>query len=350
MNKNDINFIQKPNILFVGPALGVHPGYIPSPVETLMPLLQERGFDCISTSSKLHRINRALDMLFTVIKTRKWSDVVSLQIYAHRSFIVEDVISWLVKRMKKRLIMVLHYGGFPEFIDKFPNWSKRVLSRADKIVAPSDFLKISVEKIGFSAEVIPHLIMIDKYDFSQRSYIKPKILWMRSFFHYYNPLLAVDTFKIIRDKYPDATLTMAGKDKGLKSKIKKYVFESGLTKSVRFPGFLSMEDKKREFPDHDIFINTNLIENFGISMIEAGAFGLPIVATNVGGVSFLFKDQENALLVSSDNAEAMALAVSRIIENHELASRLSIGGRKLAESCAPDVVLPLWEKLFRNLS
>lgn len=348
MNKREDNINQKPNILFVGPALGIHPGYIPSPVETLMPLLQERGFECISTSSKLSRLSRVLDMIFTLFKTRKWSEAVSLQVYAHRSFVVEDFISWLASRMHKRLFMVLHFGDFPHFMTQFPHWTRRVLRRADQIIAPSAFLKNAVEELGFHVNIIPNVIPLEKYDFVHRSSISPKIIWMRSFFHYYNPQLAIDMLKLLRETYPNATLTMAGKDKGMESNVKKYADYLGLSDYVRFPGFLSMEGKIREFSDHDIFINTNLIENFGISIIEAGAFGLPIVATNVGGIPYLFTNEENGLLVPPNDPQAMASAIVRLIEEPGLASRLSLNGRKLAESCGPEIVLPLWEKLVSS--
>lgn len=335
---------RKLHILFIGPALGVHAGYVPSPVESLMPLLEDRGYECVSTSSKLHRVSRVLDMICTTIKTSNWSDVISLQIYAYRSFIVEDLISWLAKRMKKRIIMVLHFGDFPNFIKRFPRWSKRVLGRAEKIIAPSGFLKKAVEELGFPVQVIPNVIPIDNYHFVQRSTISPKILWMRSFFRYYNPVLAVETLKCLREKYPHATLTMAGKDKGLESVVIQYAHELGLLENIRFPGFFTMEIKQQEFSKHDIFINTNEIENFGISIVEAAAFGLPIVATNVGGIPYLFTDEENALIVPPNDPVAMASAIIRIIEEPGLASRLSLGGRNLAESCSPEIVIPLWEE------
>lgn len=339
---------EKPKILFVGPTLGKNPGFIPSPVESLMPALQDVGYECKSTSSNPHRFQRLLEMLRSIFRTRKWADIINLQIHAHRSFVVEDLVSWLSKLMRKRLIMVLHSGSFPCFIKRFPHWTKRVLERADEIITPSAYLKEAVEGLGYSAKIIPNLILIEKYKFLQRSSALPSILWMRSFFHYYNPKLAVDTLKILMQKYPNALLTMAGKDKGLESLIKGYSFDLGLSDHIRFPGFLTMDMKRQEFSHHDIFINTNSVENFGVSIVEAGAFGLPIVATDVGGIPYLFTNEVNALLVPSNDPVAMASAIMRVIEEPGLASKLSMGGRKLAETCAPEIVIPLWDQVFND--
>jgi glycosyltransferase involved in cell wall biosynthesis len=336
----------KPNILFVGPILGSNVGFTPSPVEALIPLLKEKGYVCMTTSKKTDRLKRLFDMLSCIIKTRKWSEIICLQVYAYRSFVVEDIASWVAKRFNKKIIMVLHYGDFPNFLRIFPKWSKRVLQRADQIITPSQYLQKAVQGFGFSVKVIPNLILIQKYPFRQRDFVRPSIIWMRSFFRYYNPTLALDAFKLIKEQYPDAELTMAGSNKGLEKMTKEYAYKIGLIDSVKFPGFLSMNSKQAEFSKHDIYLNTTIIDNMPISILEAAAFGLPIVSTNVGGIPYILQDEKNALLVPSNNPDAIAKAIMRIIEKPGLAYRLSLAGRQLAESCGPDFVIPLWEEIL----
>ena len=77
--------------------------------------------------------------------------------------------------------------------------------------------------------------------------------------------------------------------------------------------------------------------------------GLPVVATNVGGMSDLLKDGETALLVPDDDDEAMASVVIRLLRDSELAGQLSANGRQLVESFSWEQVRPQWEKLFREI-
>jgi glycosyltransferase involved in cell wall biosynthesis len=82
-------------------------------------------------------------------------------------------------------------------------------------------------------------------------------------------------------------------------------------------------------------------------VLEAAAFGLPVVSTDVGGIPSLLRDGEEALLVPEGDAEAMAGAVRRLLEEPGLAGRLSAAGREVAERSSWERVRPLWEELLR---
>ena len=110
-----------------------------------------------------------------------------------------------------------------------------------------------------------------------------------------------------------------------------------------------MEEKIREGSSADIFLNTNRIDNTPVSVIEAGAFGLPVVATNVGGIADLVSDGETALLVPDNDDEAMAAAVLRLLTSPNLAEKLSANGRALAERFSWENVRPQWESLFASV-
>jgi glycosyltransferase involved in cell wall biosynthesis len=172
---------------------------------------------------------------------------------------------------------------------------------------------------------------------------------MRTFHEIYRPDLAVRTLARLLPDHPDATLTLAGQDRGLLAATRRLADELGVAGSVRFAGFLDAEGKRREFAEHDVFLNTNRVDNAPVSVVEAAAFGLPVVATRVGGVPHLLHDGETALLVPEGDADAMAAAVRRLLSEPDLAARLSRAGRALAESCSWERVHPLWEDLFREV-
>ncbi|MFL6203626.1 MAG: glycosyltransferase, partial [Thermoanaerobaculia bacterium] len=109
-------------------------------------------------------------------------------------------------------------------------------------------------------------------------------------------------------------------------------------------GFLDAEGKRREFAAHDVFLNTNRVDNAPVSVLEAAAFGLPVVSTDVGGIPCLLRDGEEALLVPEGNAEAMAGAVRRLLDEPGLAGRLSAAGREVAERSSWERVRRLWEE------
>jgi glycosyltransferase involved in cell wall biosynthesis len=123
----------------------------------------------------------------------------------------------------------------------------------------------------------------------------------------------------------------------------------GLDGAVRFAGFLDSEGKRREFAEHDIFLNTNRVDNAPVSVLEAAAFGLPVVSTNVGGIPHLLRNGDEALLVPEGDAEALASSVRRLLDEPGLAARLSTAGREVAERSSWARVRPLWEELLAGV-
>jgi glycosyltransferase involved in cell wall biosynthesis len=173
---------------------------------------------------------------------------------------------------------------------------------------------------------------------------------MRTFHPVWNPEMAVRVLALLRKDFPEATLTMAGDDtQGLRRGVEQLADSLRLGDAVRFVGFLDMEGKAREGQEADIFLNTNRIDNMPVAVVEACAMGLPVVSTNVGGVPYLLRDGETALLVPSEDDAAMAAAVKRLLNEPGLAQRLSENGRRLAEESSWSRVLPLWESQFRDL-
>jgi D-inositol-3-phosphate glycosyltransferase len=82
----------------------------------------------------------------------------------------------------------------------------------------------------------------------------------------------------------------------------------------------------------DVLVNASVAEPFGLSVLEAQACGVPVVATRSGGVTDFLTDGENALLVPPGDAGGLAGALERILADPELAARLAARGRAGAET------------------
>jgi glycosyltransferase involved in cell wall biosynthesis len=172
---------------------------------------------------------------------------------------------------------------------------------------------------------------------------------MRSFHPVYNPLMAIRVLARLRATMPTASLVMAGQDKGLEFETRRLAEALGLNGAVHFPGFLDMAAKVKEGDAADIYINTNHVDNMPVTVVEACAVGLPVVATAVGGVPDLLTDGETGLLVPDDDDQAMTTAIHRLLNDPALATRLSTNGRQLAERSSWEQVRPLWERIFAEV-
>src|SRR5262249_28387168 len=234
-------------------------------------------------------------------------------------------------------------------IDRFPRWCRRVLGRADALVAPSPFNKRAVAGLGFQARIIPNVIEISAYEYHHRKQLSPRLFWMRTFHDIWNPAMAVRVLAGLREEFPGATLVMAGQDEGLESSVKRLAVQMGVGDATRFAGFVDMQRKVQEGNAADIFITTNRVDNTPVAVIEACAMGLPVVSTRVGGVPDLLTDGETGLMVPDNDDAAMANAIKRLLTDAELAGRLSQNGRKLAERCSWTNVRREWEQTFSDV-
>ena len=338
------------HLCFVGSMLGRNAGYITTQGQISADLFAaEDGFEVISVSAQLNRARRLADIILTISRNRKKIDFLILEVYSGLSIVIADVSGWLCRRFGITLIAVLHGGNLPVFAKRYPKWTRRVLKRSNALVAPSPFLAREMGDLGLPIRVIPNVVELEAYSYKLRQKIMPKLIWMRSFHPAYNPQMAVEVLSLVRKKVSEATLVMAGVDKGLELATKKIAVDVGLKEAIRFPGFLDMKAKMGEFSCADIYLNTNRIDNMPVSIIEALAMGLPVIATAVGGIPDLLKHCESGLLVASEDAEAMAESVVKLLEDAELTERLSRNGRRTAEKSAWQSVLNLWKELFADL-
>jgi glycosyltransferase involved in cell wall biosynthesis len=339
----------KPSLCFVGPAAGHRPGRIPAQLQTLCDLFKAEGYRAISVSESANRVARLADIIATLVKHRSKIDILVLDVFSGASFVIADVASLLGRCFNKPVVMVLRGGALPQFIDRFPRWAKRVLSRADIIVAPSRFLARVATDHGFKPRVIPNVINLSVYPYRHRRKVNPRIFWMRSFHPMYNPSMAVRVMARLRLAMPDASLVMAGQDKGLQPVVEQLAERLELKGAIRFPGVLDMAGKAHEGDAADIFLITNRIDNMPVTAVEACAMGMPVVATAVGGIPDLLTDGDTGLLVPDDNDEAMVRAIHRLVSEPGLAERLSANGRKLAERSSWERIRPMWERIFADL-
>lgn len=335
---------------FVGPMIGRKPGHVTTQGQVLSELFQKEGYDLLAVSDSLSRFGRLAEIIRVLINKNNHFKLVHLEVFGGRSFVVEDIVSRLSRFRKFPIIMTLHGGNMPEFMAKFPNWTRSVLGRADAVVTPSIYLAKAAAPYGIQARVIPNVLDLDSYGFRIREHIKPELFWMRTFHPIWNPLMALKVLFNLKKKFPEIKLTMAGQDKGMLKECVKFAEENGLSSSVSFPGFLNQAQKKAAADRADIFINTNRIDNMPVSVLEACAFGIPVVSTDVGGISDMIRHEETGLLVKDGDDEAMSAMVIRLLENPVLAKKLSQNGRNFAERSSWQTVKVQWEKLFKEVS
>ena len=114
-------------------------------------------------------------------------------------------------------------------------------------------------------------------------------------------------------------------DGELREELEDYTKKLGIANDVIFTGF--RQDLPKIYADLDIVVLTSLNEGTPVSIIEAMAAGKPVVATNVGGVSSLVKNNVNGFLVSPQDAKALSDAIIKLLKNSDLRQKMGREGQ-----------------------
>lgn len=141
---------------------------------------------------------------------------------------------------------------------------------------------------------------------------------------------------ILRDSEPDLRYAMAGTG-DYEPELRALAAKLGLGDRVRFLGFVPEEDLPALYNVPELYLGAsrvavNHVEGFGISLIEAAATALPVVAGREGGMPEAVVDGLTGLLADPYDPVSIAESIQRILRSPELGAQLGTEGRRLAES------------------
>jgi glycosyltransferase involved in cell wall biosynthesis len=134
-----------------------------------------------------------------------------------------------------------------------------------------------------------------------------------------------------------------------KRRIESLVADNGMQRQVRLLGFRS--DARQLLRLADVYCHPARMENFPVTLVEAAAAGLPIIAARVGGIPEFIEHQRTGLLVDLEDGELeFARWIQSLAENLSLRDRLAEGARKayrarLTESAMAEAYLGYFHEL-----
>jgi len=181
-----------------------------------------------------------------------------------------------------------------------------------QISVTSAFLKI--KNSNKNVIVIPNGVDIEKFAKSKtRKSPFPKILWVGRFDHVKRVEDLLIAVKIVSQKINRIKLFLVGYGYEI-SRLKSIVKKLKLSNKVEFTGRKEGEDLISEYKSAHLFVLSSTSEGQPLSLLEAQAAALPIVATNVGGIPEIVKDGMNGLLVPPGEPTILAKAIMKALK------------------------------------
>lgn len=340
----------RPSLLFVGNFLDRTLGSR-AVSEDLSLHLEDLGWPVHRASREQNKLLRLADMLYTAWSSRSAYDIGVVDVFSGPAFRFAEAVCWLLSTLGKPYVLTLHGGNLPAFSARNRRRVRALLSRAARVTTPSRYLQEKMRPYRQDLCLIPNAISLARACYRPRRHASPALIWLRAYHKTYNLPLALRAVHLLKDQFPDLTLTVIGPDKrdGTLRAAQAEVAQCGLGPHVRLLGAVPNSQVPEYLDQADVFLNTTDVDNTPVSVLEAMACGLCVVSTNVGGLPYLLTHEVNGLLVDPDDAQSFAGAVRRVLTSDTLAGTLSLNARRMVEPFDWSAVVPAWQDLLRDV-
>lgn len=159
----------------------------------------------------------------------------------------------------------------------------------------------------------------------------------------------IDIFNIFQKKYPDWTLHIVGEGSE-KQNLQNKINSLHLDKKILLCGNKLSDELEQEYLNSSIFLMTSFSESFGLVLVEASNYGLPLVAfDSAQGAKEIITNDKNGFLVPDRNKEIFVKRINEIIESCEKKNTFSNNSLLVANQFSKQTISELWNKFINNI-
>jgi len=269
------------------------------------------------------------------------ADVVHIFSASYWSFLLAPVPAIVAAKMLGKPVVLHYHSG--EAADHLQRWGAIVapfLRMVNAIVVPSAYLQSVFASYGYATRVVPNVIDTHRFGYRERRSLRPRLLSARNLESHYRVDNTLRAFALLKERFPESTLTVAGA--GTEESRLRAMAPAG----VQFAGSVDPESLPALYADADIFVNSSVVDNQPVSILEAFSAGLPVISTGIGDIPSMLRNGEAGVLVPADDPRATADAIARLIEAPDLAARIARRAREEVERYTWPSVRALWRDVY----
>ena len=138
----------------------------------------------------------------------------------------------------------------------------------------------------------------------------------------------IRAFAKISNLHPNWKLVFAGN--GEIEKAKQLAYEQKIEKKILFLGWINGTEKDKAFKEASLFCLPSYAEGFPMAVLDAWAYGLPVVSTPVGGLTDISIDEKNILLFPPGEINKLSEQLNKMISNESLRNYIASASKDLS--------------------
>lgn len=339
--RNSTDILQ--NVLNIGPPFKNPRGGIAQVLNSYSKIIQP--FNFISTTGGGNKLSNLFILMKSLLKYLyflqfKGIEIIHIHSASNLSFSRKSLFVKLGKFFNKKVLLHLHGGLFEEFYHTNPKKITKTCNKADGIITVSKYFEEFVKNNKLNKLVfrLPNGIYLP----SQIKREKPNDGSIQFLF--------LGTISEIKGIFDIIEVLGKNQDK-LRGKIKLIVAGNGesdklidlisqyhIKDIVEYVGWADNDTKDRLLRNADVYIQPSHFESFGISILEAMSYGIPVIASNIGGIPDFVKNNETGILIKPKDQDGLLNAIKFVIENPNEAIEMGKKAKLIANDYTPDKI------------
>lgn len=276
---------------------------------------------------------------------------------ASRGSFYRKYVYFLVSRylFRKRVVYHIHGGGFKDFYHDASGVVKKMIRHfmgtADAVICVSESWRRCYVEHFHPKHIVAIPNMIEKITTRHYAERQEKVIFL-----FLGKIMSAKGVYDLLDVAADLQLTHAGKfeiwigGNGEVQQLQQQVAEKKLEAAVQYEGWVSGEEKDAIFRKADVFVLPSYHEGLPVSILEAMSYGMPVIATKVGGIPEVVSEGESGLLIDAGDKDALKKSMLRFINDHRLIRRMgNISQNIIRKGYVAEAVILQLEEVYHHV-
>lgn len=294
-------------VLLIGTDVNGHGG-IATLLTSYSKMFEHFNFICSHKfTSRINQIFIAFSALLKLLYYLIFKNISIVHIHtaSYMSFYRESIYLLIAKMFNKKVILHLHGGDFFNFYDKNRFYCKFICKKATVLVGVSKFFSNLFKEHDLCSNIIFLYNVVEKpILLKNKQSDKINILFLGSIDEHKGIFDVLEMLGLYKNLFKDKiTLTICGEGNSLR--LLKLIKDYDLESFVTFLGWVNNDKKNVLLSNTDIYLQPSKYESLGIAIIEALSYGIPVIASNTGGIPELVDDGKNGFLIPVGNMQML---------------------------------------------
>ena len=354
-----MSFYKFPKILFIGPDYRNHRGGIGATLSIYSKYIN--SFNLIVSyrpGNNLMKIKIAFRGFLFLIKVLLFDKIQIVHIHgSHGASVYRKFLFFITSKyiFNKKVIYHIHSSSFDVYYNNgsmlYRYLCKKIIKSADMVIVLSNSWEayllsdFKTRKVSILNNVIEPTRNQKIYNYESKHL---KILFLGRVGQRKGIFDILNVLSEFRDQLSGQIELFIGGDGDI-DLLKKRIVEHKLSTFVHFVGWISDDKKEQYLAMADVLILPSYNEGLPISILEGMNYGLPIIASNVGGIPEVVYHMQNGYLIEKGDLNALYSAIRFYIDNREFLEIHGRESRKKIKEYYPEYVFPKLEMIYNNV-